>query len=256
MSSEPEFLKAIFDNPDDDTLRIAFAKWLNAQGQTDRATFIRRQCKHALDVTKRYYVNHPSWQQAERLEDKHRDDWLKNVPKCPAGVTWGFVRGLPGFLAVKRWSQLAPHLDKLFLAAPIESLRFNRLGVSGARVLAKSPHLARIRSLDLSDRGLTDLPTLQVLLAAPGCSGLRKLFLNICKLGDAGAKVVANCPHLAGLLALDLTRNDVGDDGGMAIARSPHLDNLQMLWFRANRISSRTTAALKKRFGMRIQLVR
>lgn len=38
-------LRAVFDNPDDDTARLVFADFLDERGQSDRATLIRIQCE-------------------------------------------------------------------------------------------------------------------------------------------------------------------------------------------------------------------
>ena len=38
------FIRAIIAAPDDDTVRLAFADWLDDRGETERAEFIRLQC--------------------------------------------------------------------------------------------------------------------------------------------------------------------------------------------------------------------
>ena len=42
MTNEANFLAAIRENPDDDAVRLIFADWLEDQGDTDRAEFIRQ----------------------------------------------------------------------------------------------------------------------------------------------------------------------------------------------------------------------
>ena len=43
MSDRDAFLRAIAADPADDTVRLAFADWLDEQGEADRAEFIRLQ---------------------------------------------------------------------------------------------------------------------------------------------------------------------------------------------------------------------
>ena len=43
MSTESALLRAVRDNPDDDTVRLVYADFLDEQGDADRAEFIRAQ---------------------------------------------------------------------------------------------------------------------------------------------------------------------------------------------------------------------
>jgi uncharacterized protein (TIGR02996 family) len=45
-AAEP-FLRAILEHPDDDGPRLVYADWLDKQGDTARAEFIRVQCRLA-----------------------------------------------------------------------------------------------------------------------------------------------------------------------------------------------------------------
>jgi hypothetical protein len=67
----------------------------------------------------------------------------------------------------------------------------NRLGDAGARALARSPNLARLRLLDLSSNGI----------------------------GDAGALALAESPHLSGLTELDLDDNPISEQAMEAVRR-------------------------------------
>ena len=42
--SDAAFLRAILEDPDDDTSRLVYADWLDEHGDPDRAEFIRVQC--------------------------------------------------------------------------------------------------------------------------------------------------------------------------------------------------------------------
>jgi uncharacterized protein (TIGR02996 family) len=45
MGDRDAFLRAIAADPTDDTVRLAFADWLDVHGEADRAEFIRLQTK-------------------------------------------------------------------------------------------------------------------------------------------------------------------------------------------------------------------
>jgi uncharacterized protein (TIGR02996 family) len=47
MSQDNAFLETIRANPDDDTPRMVYADWLEEQGETDRAEFVRLECQLA-----------------------------------------------------------------------------------------------------------------------------------------------------------------------------------------------------------------
>lgn len=117
----------------------------------------------------------------------------------------------------------------------------HRLGLAGNDIgkprlhsLARMDDLLRVPVLDLRTNGL-NAAGLQVVLtrppapAEPGAVRLRSLDLGHNDLGDAGARVLAACPHLAGLRVLRLAGCGIGDDGARAIAESPHFNQLLAL---------------------------
>ncbi len=56
MNTEADFIRAILADPDDDTTRLAFADWLDENGQQKRATFIRRQIANAQNPQGRTFT--------------------------------------------------------------------------------------------------------------------------------------------------------------------------------------------------------
>src|SRR5438132_8682054 len=50
MATREDFLKAIVEEPDDDTHRLVFADWLDENDEPERAELIRVQCELARGV--------------------------------------------------------------------------------------------------------------------------------------------------------------------------------------------------------------
>lgn len=63
----------------------------------------------------------------------------------------------------------------------------------------------------------------------------------------------AGCPALACLEGLDLSKNRIGDAGAQALVESPHLGDLKVLSLHSNPIRKALQAALRARFGDRVQ---
>lgn len=139
----------------------------------------------------------------------------------------------------------------------VEELRLgnNPLGDEGARAVLASPHLGRLRVLELSG-GLGE-PRLsaavwRTLVDAPVTGTLEALDLSRTALGAEGARALAAAP-LARLRRLDLSGSDLGDEGALALAHSPFLDALEWLNLGPLDVSPKTREALTARFGARVK---
>ena len=76
------FMRAICENPDDDTARLVFADWLTEHGENDRAVFIRLQVELAADTlpeASRAEVQ----ARAEALLGRNRAAWWAELPARP-----------------------------------------------------------------------------------------------------------------------------------------------------------------------------
>ena len=83
MSERDGFLRAIAADPADDTVRLAFADWLDEHGDPDRAEFIRVQIQ--LGNANRKSPRHAKLAARERkLLDAHQAEWLGPLPR-PGG---------------------------------------------------------------------------------------------------------------------------------------------------------------------------
>jgi uncharacterized protein (TIGR02996 family) len=314
---EQAFLQAILAEPEDDTHRLVFADWLEENGRTERAEFIRLQIereRRPVDDSERLQPG----EREQALLAAHREEWLRPLPAWLGGWQYGlqFERGFPGRVNCEltdflSWDesvwQVAPlttlrlgsmegdggsrsaeakEPDMRALAAKPELAHLRTLDltegwfwVADLRVLFTSPHLTRLRSLYLGDNGLGDeivrvlaatttLPSLTdldlganqlsdegaaVLAASPLLGQLTALCLGNSNIGDAGAERLASSPHVSNLAYLALYCNLIDDRGALALAASPHLARLKGLSLMVNNIGPAGQAALRERFGNRVQ---
>src|SRR5947209_4774126 len=109
MNERDALLKAVCDNPDEDTPRLVFADWLQEHGEEDRAEFIRVQCEAARlaagDDRRDGLIG-----RASELQKQFGKQWLSELP-VKEHVNWveapdwldgeTFDRGFPCLLRVQ-----------------------------------------------------------------------------------------------------------------------------------------------------------
>lgn len=165
------------------------------------------------------------------------------------------------------------------------NLRELRLGCTSAGLATlqtlASPHLGKLKSLDLNRVRMTNL-ALKSLLFSNGVPGLESLALGRNNLTDEaaialqlaplarpwrslhlghnhidreGAEALAQNPALAGVRELGLEDNRMGDEGALALARSPHLGKLRWMDTANNGLTAAGKAVLLRRFGRDVVLV-
>jgi uncharacterized protein (TIGR02996 family) len=134
MSDEDAFLRAAQAQPDDDTLRLVYADWLEEQGEGTHAAFVRLQVRRSqLDV------RHPDraglLAEEARLLQKHKRYWNGRVHRTlhrrglPELIdsrhglirTWDYHRGMIGRVVVTAGG-LADHPDVVSALGPIRVL--------------------------------------------------------------------------------------------------------------------------------------
>jgi uncharacterized protein (TIGR02996 family) len=253
-AGRPEVLGLLRDckeNPDDDAPRLILADWLEERDDP-RGTFLRLQVR-AFRLPPRDPQRAALTAQAKALRQEHQAAWLGPLAQRSRKVA--HERGLlslevPGqTLTGKAWDQLAQtepwawvaalyvrertapaRLANCRLLAEVFLLQLVKgcCDESGLKVLLASPHLVRIRSLDLAGNGLGP-GAAALLTGATSIPRLNRLYLVGNDLGDTGTRVLAASPLMARLNLLDLVSNDVGDEGARALAESPHSANLERL---------------------------
>ena len=141
------FVRAICANPDEDTVRLVYADWLDENGDPDRAAFIRLQIELAR-------TDHKLPRHAE-LRDRviamvraHGAAWLAELPSAgvswDTGFPWGpFYRGFPVSAAVMHGERfIAESAERLFALTPIEHLVFPRIALDQIAQALACPHVS------------------------------------------------------------------------------------------------------------------
>jgi uncharacterized protein (TIGR02996 family) len=200
-------LHAVVDAPADDAPRLAYAGAIAAT-DPERAELIRIQIALARARKARTPLDGPSLRREHELLDAHGAAWAGDIRSLVAKLQ--FLRGFVEVVTLDAAAFLA-RADELYRRAPV--LHLDLTGAAPvAAPLFGSPHLARIKSLNLTANAL----------------------------GDAGAALLAGSPHLANLEWLDLSRNQIGAAGLEALAASDRLPRLGYLDFSANAIDDPT----------------
>src|SRR4051794_29023068 len=114
---ESAFHQAIVEQPDDISLRLVFADWLEERGDP-RGTFIRLQCQRAERTR-----HDPVWKdllaQEAALLKRHETEWSKPILRLVDGVEFqrGFIEHVTTTAA-----KFLKNAERLFRLAPIRSV--------------------------------------------------------------------------------------------------------------------------------------
>ena len=105
MSEREQLLRAILENPAEDTVRLAFADWCDENGEPERAAFIRVQCRIERE---------PSFAapEADPLRRREAALWKKLGREFVLGDRWLGVYGTGRVL----WGEEGDHVDNMIRA--------------------------------------------------------------------------------------------------------------------------------------------
>jgi uncharacterized protein (TIGR02996 family) len=208
MSSEAAFLRAIRDDPDDDTPRLVFADWLEEHGDPVRAArgeLMRVQCELARwvpDLRRRTQL----LEREQRLLAAYRDDWLG--PLRPLVRRHRFERGLLNITLASGWPSDREPLTSI-RGSMLRDALVGEVRIEGEhlwRTEVLSPALDEVSSLDLSNTSLS-AGYAGFLVRSPYLSRLRELNLSNNELTPGDVYRLANSPLLQQLSRLDLRNN-------------------------------------------------
>src|SRR5262249_1094923 len=145
MPKEKAFLSAILADPATDAPRLVFADWLEEHGRSERAEFIRVQCRLAALPEcdqERKELETRSWE----LLGSHEEDWVGPLHGLHKQKWWRFHRGFIESISLPARVFLA-HAKAIFQAAPVSQASLWKAGGT-ATELANCPFLARLTGLD------------------------------------------------------------------------------------------------------------
>lgn len=250
MNYEAGFLKDICDHPQDDTPRLVYADWLDERGEpgdVDRAELIRAQIVLARNQELGGSPLAP--ERRRRLEsrvrellEEHGAEW--EWPVRMLGLGWAegrssrilWSRGFPEGGTITADSFLA-NGPELFARAPVRSLAIRDLPPEDVPLLASSPALRHLASLDLSGTDITDA-SVRMLAGSSHLTQLTSLDLSFNEIGDGSIQALANSSHLRHLTNLRITHTFGGDEFVHILANSPNMSNLTMLDLSYNNLTN------------------
>lgn len=275
MADHASFLKAILADPDDDSLRLIFADWLEEHGDP-LGEFIRTQyalLESDLDPA-------TSWKLLQRereLKSEHGVAWAG--PIAALAMSYDFRKGFVEEIGIDA-KHFVEQAASLFDAAPIRRLtpcnttlylteflqcpQLERLaalsfigtdlGDDGAMLIAQSPYLCGLRELYL-ETNLIELPGARALAEAPALAPLTELHLEGNPIGDLGAEAIVNAVQPRQLTKLGLVACDIGETGGKLIGGSPRLAQIRCLNLGSNPLGNtglRSLLASRYLGGLRV----
>jgi len=276
MTDADALLRAILDAPEDDAPRLVYADWLDEQGDSGRAAFIRVQVQLA-----RTPADDPAYArlaQTERnLLDPNRKRWSEWLPKWVRAPE--FRRGFIERIQCQAKDFIA-HADEVRTKTPLQGVRidgrqqiavalFRSRALEGLRSLtlsvnvppltwdqlANCHYLGKLTELEIRSSSHTK-EMVEALVGSSSLPALRSLRLKWCTLGDEHTAWLVKHRWADRLRALDLSNNHIGPEGGLAIAGSPFLERLESLSLYGNPLSESAPVVekLRARFGARVRL--
>lgn len=209
-ATEAALLQAVLDDPDAQQARIDYADWLDGQGDA-RGELIRLQLR-VDELRKQRASTRTVDAKIKTLLEGNRSEWLEALaPLIDAGVVKepGFYRGFVERVVMTA-DDFVDRFDEVIAVAPIRFLQLSGAGSRAAEVFA-SPHLARIRALDLRWNDLSDAD-IEKLAASSHAGGLRWLNLSFNEgLTQRALEHIAQSSHLKQLQFLGFDGNGAED---------------------------------------------
>lgn len=255
--NDAAFLAAIRETPEDDTLRLIYADWLDEHGQEERAEFIRAQIELSRGVADRGRILELQ-QRLRELLQKHRAQWLGPLADLNVRDA-NFERGFVVQVSLSG-DDFVKHGAEILAAHPIFRLRL-RESRTDLRSLGKCAELAQLRSLNLREvkpiesalwqfirsdhlRPLRDLKfgppmpgdLVQGIVSSANLGELINLELSHCDLGNSQIEQLARSFALPRLQRLDLAYNRISTAGAEALAGCSRLRRVQTLRLAVNRL--------------------
>jgi uncharacterized protein (TIGR02996 family) len=231
MNEREALLRAVCENPDDDTPRLVFADWLQENGDEARAEFIRVQVEIPMcqPGARRLYLT----RREHDLLNEHEQKWY--WPLVPflfewSDYPWAFRRGFVDVMELRE-TTLIERGNDLFRLTPLTHARLPQ--VTNWKGLADCRHLARLRAIDFEGSDLDSTSGISALFTSPYLLHIRELFLDRIEfardleLNDLGELSVS--AEFNSLRVLSLNDNRIGPEVIPLLAAAPFVPQLETL---------------------------
>ena len=234
-SERPYFIEAIrAAGESDDGPTLIYADFLEEQGESERADFIRLQIEAARGRGDSSERRHAIQRAIRGLLDTHAAVWReRELPLIP-GLSWNhYERGLVRTITVNRLQILAEHADTILNAAPVEGVLLRNPPFNS---LVPDSQLNRVddKELDWIDHPVWDRfqrfdfkgcelkGRMGALVERARWPRARSLNLSGCRLenGDLRGMAFGRWEPLTRVTKLNLNRNGFSDEGVIALAES------------------------------------
>lgn len=240
------FLRAIVAHPNEDTPRLIFADYLEEQGDPEawlRAQFIRLQCELARlppDAPRRAALQ----RQEQELLQARQTAWRGELPEVP-GIRWEtFRRGMVEVARIEEPAAFFANVELLFQATPLRELSFSAMTPRWTVELAPLRWLAQIWRLDFECGNRLGETGARALAQSPFLGGLEHLDLRSNYIGALGVRALTDSETLTQLRHLNLDWNIIEDSGALHLAQARHWNDLEHLSLGWNRLTDRGLIAL------------
>lgn len=263
-------LRAIRSQPDDDTTRLAYADWLDENGDAARAEFVRVQCRlaalghgpmwpyagHADAEQLAYGLKGEAVALARRqaeLWEENRDEWLGELPPLPGSFVL-FHRGFAAAVVVEHPGGLVRGGERLFASSPVTRVVFRDCRPEAVEVCVRRVWFGEVRSLAVvwGAAGGDGNHVAQILAECGHLARLRDLSLFNARLTNPGAHEISAAPFARQLVKLDLAGNRVRDSGALSVANALDADRFAVFDLSGNPLTDSLRANLRRRFGDRV----
>jgi uncharacterized protein (TIGR02996 family) len=203
MNEEIALLRAICDNPEDDTPRLVFADWLSEQGGAVNAAWangIRAQIWLARGATDESLLF-----QTCLFDSNFGQRKLRERLEMSSELVTGWERGFPSE-ASGYFQELCDVWPGLAFRIPIRKLHVYEVTADAAAEFVTWPALAGLRELVFGAAWELQEPSdvIPLLVACADLKGLVTLEVHGARLTDSNVTAVLDSPHLAGLKTCNL----------------------------------------------------
>lgn len=273
LAEQKAIYAAILANPSDDAPRLIYADYLEEQGQTEQAEFIRKQIELANRDDRRDHDE--LFIQANTLKEQfaRKQRWKPRLPSgfndaefgrgfvdriCPSMIE-DFVKQAAKLRTLVPFTHLDigetyPTHDDLRELCQCPALRqvtkitafMNDFDDESMRILATCPHLENLQAIDLWGNEDITGDGIASLLSSPHLGNLRDLELATISCGNEGAIALAQSPRLRQLRKLNLSATGLNDAGAIVLLQSKNLGPLKELNLDNNPLGDATALALAR----------